>query len=273
MGIYRPESRDNAAQLRSSLLSMIEKIGGHPAYAALQRLASRFEADPVLASVFVTHAVRVAEAAVVPAKWSTLQFVKFAQDAAQLPVSTEQALWKRVIRDIRAIVRNLESGRFHIGRLLAEGKEADMQLWLAREMELHSRGAYGLFREGELANRTKTDLVADAASRQVTLELKVGDDRTVESLLSDLEQQLLQDYLGDVRSNFGVFVVMVKDPGKTFPREGRQLSVRELGEVLQVRAEELSRHRMGRKTVKVIVFYCPLQSSARARRRRKPEGK
>lgn len=79
VGVYSPSPRDNAAQLRSALLSMIEKVGGYAAYAAFTRLAHRFRADRGDVKVFVTFATKVAEAAALPAKWSTSEFVTFAK--------------------------------------------------------------------------------------------------------------------------------------------------------------------------------------------------
>lgn len=267
VGVYSPSPRDNAAQLRSTLLTMIEKVGGYAAYAAFMRLAHRFRSDRRDMNVFVTFATKVAEAAALPAKWSTTEFVTFATDVAQLPVSSEQALWKRVTRDIRAIVRNVQRGRFHIGNLLCLGQERDMQLWMARELELHARGSYGVARENQLANRTMPDLVADAAGKQITLELKVADKRKVGELLDDLEQQLLNDYMGDVHSNFGLFVVMVKNSDKLFPYQGRLLGVPQLRKVLQARADALSKRSMGRNTVAVVVFALAKQTHAKARRK------
>lgn len=268
VGVYSPSPRDNAAQLRSALLSMIEKVGGYAAYAAFTRLAHRFRADREDVKVFVTFATKVAETAALPAKWSTSEFVTFANDVAQLPVSSEQALWKRVTRDIGAIVRNVQHGRHHVGHMLARGRERDMQLWMARELELHARGSYGVTRENELANRTKPDVIVDTAGKQITLELKVADKRKVSDLLDDLEHQLLNDYMGDVRTNFGLFVVMVKNPSKQFPHKGRRLSVPQLRKVLQARSDALSKRLMGRNTVAVIVFALTKDTRAKSRRRK-----
>lgn len=266
VGVYSPSPRDNAAQLRSTLLSMIEKVGGYAAYAVFTRLAHRFRADREDAKVFVTSATKVAEAAALPAKWSTREFVTFANDVAQLPVSSEQALWKRVTRDIGAIVRNVQRGRHHVAHMLGSGRERDMQLWMARELELYSRGSYGVARENELANRTMPDLIADAAGKQITLELKVADERKVSELLGDLEHQLLNGYMGDIRSSFGLFVVMVRNPSKQFPHKGRRLSVQQLRMVLQARSDALNKRSMGRNTVAVVVFALTKDTRPKSRR-------
>ncbi len=268
VGVYTPSTRDNAAQLRSALLSMIEKVGGYAAYAAFTRLAHRFRADREAVKVFVTFATKVAEAAALPARWSTSEFVTFANDVGQLPVSSEQALWKRVRRDIGAIVRNVQHGRHHVGHMLGRGRERDMQLWIARELELYARGSYGSTRENELANRTMPDIIADAAGKQITLELKFADERKVSELLDDLEYQLLNDYMGDVRSNFGLFVVMVRNPNKQFLHKGRRLGVSQLRKVLQTRSDALSKRSMGRNTVAVVVFALTKDTRAKSRRRK-----
>lgn len=268
VGVYSPSPRDNAAKLRSALLTMIEKVGGYTAYAAFRRLAHRFRTDREDVKVFVTFATKVAEAAALPPKWSTTEFVKFADDVTQLPVSSEQALWKRVTRDVHSIVRNVQRGRFHVGHLLGLGQERDMQLWMARELDLIARGSYEVGRENELANRTMPDLIADAAGKRVTLELKVADKRKVGGLLEDLEQQLLNDYMGDVHSNFGLFVVMVKNSDKLFSYLGRRIGVPQLRKVLQARADALGKLSLGRNTLAVIVFALTKEKRATSRRKK-----
>jgi hypothetical protein len=110
------------------------------------------------------------------------------------------------------------------------------------------------------------DLIADAAGKQITLELKVADERKVSELLDDLEHQLLNDYMGDVRSNFGLFVVMVRNPNKQFPHKGRRLGVPQLRKVLQSRSDALSKRSMGRNTVAVVVFALTEDTRAKSRR-------
>ena len=186
-GVYSPDARDDAGQFRSSVLGMIEALGGHAAYVASRQLAVKFKADAATAHMLETLAIRIAERAVLPNPWPTAQFVEFSRDPMAVPVDDEQSLWRRVRRDTRSAVQNVLTGRFHVGNLLKLGKERDMQLWIARELELLSQQTYSLQRESELADRTMPDVRAETPRHMATLELKVADDRTVESLLFDLE--------------------------------------------------------------------------------------
>jgi len=262
-GVFAPNARDNAGQFRSSILGMIEALGGHAAYAAAKRLSVRYQDEPGTGHALATVAVRIAEKAALPPAWSTREFVKFASDATAAPIADEQSLWLRVRRDTQSAVSNVLSGRFHIAELLKRGQERDMQLWLARELELLSRQHYSLHREGELADRTMPDLRAETPRHMVTLELKVADRRTVASLLEDLEWQLLGDYLRDRQSDFGLFVVMHQGKKQSFLLKAARLSFEDVVTRLQVRASELSSATLGKKRLEVVAFRCPNGRSPR----------
>jgi hypothetical protein len=96
-----------------------------------------------------------------------------------------------------------------------------------------------------------------------TMELKVADDRTVDSLLVDIEWQLKGDYLRDKKSNHGVFVVMHRGSRMSFRFQGRALSFNELRQVLVRGADELTEASLGKKRVEVIAFECPSGHSPR----------
>jgi hypothetical protein len=262
-GIFTPNDRDNAGQFRSSILGMIEALGGHAAYVASKRLAVKFKADATTAQMLEALAIRIAERAALPNPWTTAQFVAFSRDAMAVPVDDEHSLWRRVRRDTRSAVQNVLDGRFHVGDLLKLGKERDMQLWLARELELLSQQAYSVHRESELADRTMPDIRAETPRHMATLELKVADDRKVESMLSDLEWQLKGDYLRDKKSNHGIFVVMHKGTRTSFLFQKRRLSFDEVRQVLVKRAAELTAASVGKKHVEVIAFECPSGHSPR----------
>lgn len=272
-GLFLPNDRDNAGQFRSSILGMIEALGGHAAYVASKRLAVKFKAEAATAHMLEALAVRIAERAALPHPWTTAQFVEFSRDAMAVPVDDEQSLWRRVRRDTRSAVQNVLMGRFQVGDLLRLGKERDMQLWLARELELLSQQAYSVQRESELSDRTMPDIRAETPRHMATLELKVAEDRTVESLLFDLEWQLKGDYLRDKKSNHGLFVVMHQGSRTSFPFQKHLLSFDEVRQVLAKRAVELTEASAGKKHVEVIAFECPSGHSPRnaTKRTRKKE--
>ena len=273
-GVFSPDSRDNAGQFRSSVFAMIETLGGHPAYLAAKRLAVKFKAQAATAHMFEALAIRIAEKAALPHPWSTAQFVQFSRNAMAVPVDDEQSLWRRVRRDTKSAVQNVLTGRFHVSDMMKLGVERDMQLWLARELELLSQQAYSVHREPELADRTKPDIRAETTRHMVTLELKVANEsHNVDSLLFDLEWQLKGDYLRDKKSNHGIFVVMHQGSRTHFPYRKRRLLFNEVRQVLVDRATELTAASAGKKRVEVIAFECPSGHSprnAKKRARKKP---
>jgi hypothetical protein len=265
-GVFRPNARDDASHFRRAVLGKIEALGGHSAYVAARRLALKFKSEAPMADMLDAMAIRIAERAALPPPWTTAQFVDFSREAMAVPVEDEQSLWRRVRRDTKSAIENIQSGRFHIGNLLKKGEERDMQLWLTRELELLSQQAYSVHRESELADRTMPDIRAETPRHMVTLELKVADKRSATSLLSDLERQLTGDYLHDKKSNHGIFVVMLKEPRGGFSFLKKSLSFAELRKVLNHRADELTKESLGKKHVEVIAFECPSGYSPRNQR-------
>lgn len=263
LGIHARSDRDEAARLRDSLLGRIASVGGHAAYDALYWLALRDDVSEHEKRTLHMLALGVAEAAATPPAWTVQQFLDYARQSTA-PLADPQSLWKAVRLDLDEVVRNLKDGDFSPRGMLLRASEKDMQLWLSRELELLAHGRYRVFRERELANGTTPDLTAlSTAGHIATLELKLGDNRSEKSLLSDLRRQLHDDYMQDKDSNFGLFVVMWRETSDRAARDNLRKKVARVTAALEHEAASLCAGSNGCKYLEVRCFICPLDVSPR----------
>lgn len=262
-GMHTRTAREDAEWFRDSLPNRIAAVGGAPAYDAIRRLAVRAEVRAQEMRWLHRVAFEVAEAEAVPSPWTAAQFIEYAKHRTA-PLVDPESLWKAVRLDVDEVVRNLCEGEFSPRRMLQQAVERDMQLWLSRELELLARSKYRVYRERELANGTTPDLTAlSPLGHYVTLELKLGDSRSVKSLLSDLRRQLHDDYMQDEFSNHGLFVVMWREKQDPTARTRWHQKVDRIRAMLQSEAKELCLQADGRKHVEVRCFICPMDVSAR----------
>lgn len=263
LGVNAYNDRDEAAQLRDSLLGRIANVGGHAAYDALYRLAVRADVREYEMRWLHLLAFGVAESAAKRPAWTVGQFLEYSRQSTA-PLADPQSLWQAVRLDVDEVVRNLCEGEFSPRNVLLQATEKDMQLWLARELELLARHRYLVIRERELANGTTPDLTAlSKLNHIVTLELKLGDDRSKPSLLSDLRRQLHDDYMQDKNSNFGLFVVMWRETTDLAARKGLHTKVERTSAALRAEARRLCADSGGRKYLEVRCFICPTDVSLR----------
>lgn len=263
LGVHVLTDREEAARLRDSLLGRIADIGGHAAYKALYRLAVRGDVREHEMRWLHLLAFGVAETAAKRPAWTVSEFLDYSRQSLA-PLADPQSLWKAVRLDVDEVVRNLCEGDFSLRGMLLRASEKDMQLWLARELELLARHRYSVIRERELANGTTPDLtVLSSRSHIVTLELKLGDDRSESKLLSDLRRQLHDDYMQDKDSNYGLFVVMWRETSNLEARASLRTKVARVLAALDAEALRLCAGSNGRKYLEVRCFICPTDMSLR----------
>lgn len=261
-----PVDHDQAALVRDTLLGRIAHVGGIAAYTALYQLATRVDVRVNEMRWLHRLAFEVAEGAATGAPWTVADFAGYSRNSA-IPLLDAESLWKAVRRDLDESIRNLQTGEFNPRRMLLCGEERDMQLWMARELELLGLSRYKVVRELELANGTTPDLTAlSPAGCQAVLELKLGDKRSTERLLRDLSAQLHDDYMQSEHSSFGLFVVMWKDQGAA-RRAALLRKVQSVSKVLNSAAERLSADSGGLKHIAVRCFICPQPKSERNEKR------
>jgi hypothetical protein len=87
--------------------------------------------------------------------------------------------------------------------------EDEVQNWLADQLNLRSRGRYRAFREAQVAQGDKPDVivVSTAASCEVAVEIKHSKNWTLRELDFALRRQLAEDYLKPEARRHGVLLI------------------------------------------------------------------
>ena len=110
--------------------------------------------------------------------------------------------------------------------------------------------------EEELADATRPDLRihAPAVDAPVPIELKIADKWSYAELVERLHNQLVGQYLRDVRSKFGVFLLVWRGTKKKWreSESGKQFSFGNLLERLEAQAEAILQDRYDLEGIYVI---------------------
>jgi hypothetical protein len=110
--------------------------------------------------------------------------------------------------------------------------------------------------EEELADATRPDLRihASAVDAPVPIELKIADKWSYTELAERLHNQLVGQYLRDVRSKFGVFLLVWR--GKKMEwresESGKQFSFGSLLEQLEAQAEAILQNRNDLEGIRIV---------------------
>jgi hypothetical protein len=207
-GSYTPDTRDHAENARNSILGALLERAGPDAYQAFHRVAD----DPVVA----LRAARFHELgrgmadrdAELPA-WTPKEVLNFERERTA-PVKTGGDL----LRLIEAILKDIQfqfmRGDASSRRVLQRAEDEDeVQNWLVEQLNLRARDRFRAFREAEVAQGDKPDVivVSTSASCEVAIEVKHGKRWTVRHLDAALRIQLAEDYLKPETRRHGILVI------------------------------------------------------------------
>lgn len=208
-GVYTSGARDHAESGRSALLESLLRRTGADAYAALQKLAN----DPAFVASrirFLELARRKAEEDCEPPAWTAEETYAFENDHAA-PIKTGHDLLKVVIATLNDIQFQFDKGDYSSRALLVRADDEDeVQNWLCEQLNLRARARFTAFRETEVANRDKPDIVISSTSAdcQVAIEVKHGGKSwTARQLATSVRKQLVVDYLKPAIRRHGVLVI------------------------------------------------------------------
>jgi hypothetical protein len=207
-GSYTPNTRDHAENARNAILGAVLNRTGPDAYYALRRAA----ADPSTASRarrFNELARGKAERDCELPAWTTKEVLRFERERTA-PVKTGAGLLhvvEGVLSDIRfQLAKEDASSR----RLLQHANDEDeVQNWLAEQLALRARERYRVFRESEVAQGDKPDLIvaSTSASCEVAIEVKHSKNWSLRQLDQALRVQLADDYLKPEARRHGILVI------------------------------------------------------------------
>ncbi|MEA1648788.1 hypothetical protein UAJ10_07130 [Nitrospirillum sp. BR 11164] len=208
-GVYSPGLRDDAQDARNALLSFIVETTGKEAFLALMDIAADHpdtDSRPWTALRAKNKAAQDADFA----PWSVQQVREFAAALERTPANHHE-LWYLAVDRLTNLKHDLEGGDASLAAILARAEcETEVRNFIGGWCRDRAAGRYVIPQEEEMADAKRPDLRFHGVGFDgpVPAELKIADAWTGPHLFERLENQLCGDYLRDVRSSRGVFVLV-----------------------------------------------------------------
>jgi len=242
-GVYSPGLRDNAQDARDLLFRILKEISGKETFLAMMELAQTHPNERARDWYAICARERAELDAEHPA-WTFEDIASFAEEAEKTP-SSHRELFDLVLSRLDDLKLDLEEGDSSNAELLRNSKEERLhRIFIGDWLRRQSRGRYSVPQEEELADRKKPDIRIDCPSLDspIPIELKIADNNwSGSNLLERLENQLCGQYLRDVRSNCGIFLLTYCG-GKRWehPETGEMLDFSGLIQVLREKADGIA---------------------------------
>ena len=208
-GVYSPGLRDEAQDARNALLAFIRETPGKDAYLALMEME---HAHPDARSrPWMGYQAKVKatlDADFTP--WKPNQVRDF-NDARIATPTNHRELWYFGIERLEDLKHDLEHADESIASILqGTNQETEFRKFIGGWLRDRAGGRYSIPPEEELADAKRPDLRFRGATFDgpVPVELKVADNWTGPHLFERMEVQLGGDYLRDIRSSRGIFLLV-----------------------------------------------------------------
>ncbi len=242
-GAYAPELRDDAQGARHRLTQLLRNIPGKASYLALLDLADQCPNGQVR-EWFGLYARRRAEADAEGEPWQPEAIARFAEDAEKAP-QNHRELFDLTVSRLLDLKTDLEEGDTSAALLCGRiEKETECRNLIGAWLREHSASKYSASQEEELADAKKPDIRIHGVGCDgpVPIELKIVDyNWSATQLLERLRNQLCGQYLRDVRSNCGVFLLVYQGKKKHWkhPATGKHLGFPDLLQLLDDAAKDI----------------------------------
>lgn len=210
-GVYSPGLRDDAQDGRERLLEILREMSGKEAFLALSGIA---EAHPT--TQFRPGLRRLAkskaEAEADGEAWTTTQVRDFQQMQERTPAN-HQELFDLAVQRMLDLKDDLEEGDSSDAQLLQKiDDEVLIRKYIGGLFRKQAQGRYSIEQEVNLADEKEPDMrfLGHGFDGPVPVELKIADKWTGPQLFERLRNQLCGDYLRDIRSGRGVFLLVYR---------------------------------------------------------------
>jgi hypothetical protein len=208
-GSYTPDARDHAESARNTILSALLDRPGADAYRATLRAAVHPDFS-ARSDRFRELARGKAERDTEPPAWTISEVVSF-ESKHTAPVKTGTDLLQLVLAVLDDISIRLAQGDATSRPLLERAKDEDeVQNWLVEQLQYQSRDRFHAYREAQVAQGDKPDVIvaSTSAACEVAIEVKHGGmGWTARQIEDALRVQLAADYLKPPTRRHGVLVV------------------------------------------------------------------
>jgi len=225
-GAYSPELRDNAQDARERLFAILNDIPGKDAFLALEEIA-RAHPDEQARPWFKRYAKSKAELDSNNSPWTLSQVREFHEVQERTP-SNHRDLFDLAVMRLLDLKDDLEGGDSSNASILRTiGKENEIRKFIGNWCRQSAHGRYSIPQEEELADAKRPDFRWHGVGfdAPVPMELKLADNWTGPKLFERLETQLCGDYLRDIRSRRGIFLLVYRGTQGRWERPGRGKSV------------------------------------------------
>lgn len=254
-GVYSPGLRDEAQEARGVLLSFIAETPGKEAFLALMEIAADHpdeESRPWAA--YRAKAKATQDADFLP--WDAGQVRTF-NDALERTPANHRELWDLAVARLNDFKSDLEGGDESLAPILRLATlETEVRNFIGSWCRSRAAGRYAIPQEEELADAKRPDLRIHGMGFDgpVPIELKLADNWTGPQLFERLENQLCGDYLRDVRSSRGVYMLVWSGAKGSWehPTYGRLVGLDALVTALKDRWRALSERLVNVEDIAII---------------------
>lgn len=208
-GVYSPELRDDAQEARNYLFEALHKIPGKDAFIAMREISSKHPYE-LARAWFSTLTRKKAEQEADMEPWAPEQVREFHDRLDRTPKNHRELAELAVLRFLD-LKDDLEDGDSSVAPVLLKvTQETQMRNYLGHELRQKAFGRYSIPQEEELADAKRPDLRFHGVDfdAPVPTELKLADKWSGPDLFERLQNQLAGDYLRDIRSGRGIFVLV-----------------------------------------------------------------
>jgi hypothetical protein len=188
--------------------------------------------------------------------WFASDVLSFAEQAEREPRSARD-MFDLICSRLDDLKLDLEDGDASEARILRNvEQETDLRIWFTNRLRRAAHGRYSVPPEEELADATRPDLRihAPAVDAPVSIELKIADKWSYSELVERLRNQLVGQYLRDVRSRFGVFLLVWQGKQREWREleSGKRFHFDNLAEQLVAKTEEILQNRDDLEGIHVV---------------------
>ncbi|MBZ9849665.1 hypothetical protein LB565_16900 [Mesorhizobium sp. CA14] len=255
-GVYSPTIRDEAQNVRNHVFSLLQEMPGKLSFLALKEVA---ESHPLGESRpwMWRHVRKRAELDADSPAWTSTDVVSFAHTIERRPQNHRELFELATLRllDLKDEIEEADDSIASV--LLKVEKETEHRNFVGKWLRDKADGKYSVPQEEELADTKKPDIRVHGVGFDAPLPIEakiVDNDWTGPQLFERLENQLCNDYLRDVRSNSGIFLLIYRGTKTTWehPTSKQKLSFAELVPALQGFADGLIASRADIEAITVI---------------------
>lgn len=208
-GVYSPGLRDDAQSARDGLLAFIRETPGKEAFLALEEIARSHPAERLRPwTAYFAQQKATADSQTPP--WEPARVVEFHESLESTP-STHRELWNLAIDRLLDLKHDLEDSDSSVAELLLPiSQETSIRKYIGDWLRARAAGRYVIPQEEQLADDKRPDYRFENSQvyAPVPVELKLSQNWSGAGHFERFENQLCGDYLRDISSSCGIFLLV-----------------------------------------------------------------